>query len=80
MVVSKAECAAAKAETEATLVQMKSVVVDVTLYARAKLMEEFKVEQHADWNPDYEIGDWKAREAVLAKVGQVEEEEVTIEG
>ena len=55
LVVFKVECAVSKAETKATLGQMKSIVVDTTLHAKAKLMEEFKARQHADWDPNYDI-------------------------
>ena len=41
------------------------MVVDVTLYARAKLMEEFKAGQHVEWYPNFEIGVWKDKEAEL---------------
>ena len=49
---------------------MKSVVVDTTLHAKAGLMEEFKASKHSKWDPDYEIGFWKEREAKLVKGGE----------
>ena len=59
---------------------MKYVVVDATLHSGDELMEEFKAEQHADWEPDYEIGVWKEREVMLAKANQADDGEVTAEG
>ena len=46
---------------ETTLKQMKSVAIDVTLHARAELMEEFKVGKHSEWDLDYEIRFWKKK-------------------
>ena len=73
----EAERATAKAETEATLVQMKSIAVDTILHPRAKLMEEYKARQHIGWDLDYEIRVWEEREVVLARF---DEDDVTAEG
>ena len=67
LAVSLATWKAAQAELETTLKQMKSVVVDALLHARVKLMEEFKAGKHSEWDPDYEIGFWKEREAEFIK-------------
>ena len=71
---------AADAKLKATLKSMKSVVVDATLHARAKLMEDFKAIKHSEGDPDYEIGFWKEREAELmeaVKGGKVAGEPLT---
>ena len=49
---------------------MKFVAVDATLHARVEPMEEFKASKHFEWNPDYEIGFWKEKEAELAEAGE----------
>lgn len=54
---------------------MKSLAIDATLHARAKLMEEFKAGQHFEWDLDYEIELWKNREAELAMEGNEDDEE-----
>ena len=54
LATSEAASAISKTEMEATLTQMKFVVVDVTLHIRAELMEEFKVIYHVDWDLDLE--------------------------
>ena len=67
LTTSEVVCAVANAEMEVTLIQMKSVVVDVNIHARVELMEEFMVGQHVDWDPNFEIGVWKDKEAELAE-------------
>ena len=53
---------------------MLSILVDATLHACAKLMEEFKARKHAEWDPDFEIRVWCERE--LEMVGGAAEEGV----
>ena len=52
---------------------IKSISVNATLHARAKVMEEFKAGKHAEWDPDFEIGVWRERELELAGGGADEE-------
>ena len=52
---------------------MKTIVVDVTLHARAELMAEFKAGRQAEWDPKYEIEVWKNREVELSGLESGEE-------
>ena len=45
------------------------MAMDATFHARAELMEDFKVGQHADWDLDFEINVQNERKAELDEAG-----------
>ena len=67
-------------EVDDQLVQIKSLAVDATLHAHAEMMEEYKVGQQAEWDPDYEIGLWRNRDLELAGGTTEEETPLQVEG
>ena len=54
---------------------MKTLKLDATFHAQAKLMEEYKARRYAEWDLDYEIRVWKEREAELTGGASVEQRE-----
>lgn len=71
--MSLAEQKAVQAELDTTLKQMKFMVINATLHARVEVVKEFKDGKLSEWDPDYEIGFWKDREAELAEVREESE-------
>ena len=61
----KARNAVLKAELESALNKVKFIAVDAILHARAELIEEFKKDEHANWDPFQEIQTWKKMELYL---------------
>ena len=52
-------------EVASRLEKMKTITVDTTLHAWDELMEEYKVDQQAEWDPNYEIKVWREKESKL---------------
>lgn len=75
LMAAKVSCMTVEAKVESHQKQMKTLVVDETLHAQAKLMEGYKAGKHTKWDSDYEIGVWKDKEAELIDRVSVEERE-----
>ena len=70
----KAVSVGLKTELEAAAQKVQTIVVDVMLGVRAKLMGEFKRGEHSSWDPDEEIRTWDKKAAMLAG-GEASEDE-----
>ena len=77
MVAARVSCKVVEKKATAQLGQTNMLVVDVILHACAKLIEEFKSNQQADGDPDYDNRVWRERELELAR-GEVEVEVVPL--
>ena len=74
LVSEKAVSVGLKTELEAAAQKVQTIIVDVMLGVKAKLMGEFKRGEHSSWDPDEEIQTWDKRAAVLAS-GEASEDE-----